>query len=172
MTTPEPDPPVSEEARDEFRATMSRLASGVCVVAVRERHQDLAMTATSLVSVSLDPPTVLFTVHSDARLREAVEPGSRWAVSILGSGALAAADWLATPGRPAFDQLATVAHHRGDLSGAAILDDASAWLECETQWIRPAATHDVVVGRVLASARVPGSGGAVLHFHGRMTTIP
>ncbi|TDE94288.1 flavin reductase [Occultella glacieicola] len=151
---------------------MSRLASGVSVVAVRHGNQDLAMTATSLVSVSLDPPTVLFCVHSDARLREAVEPGARWAASILGGDALAAADWLATPGRPAFGQLATIAHRRGEVSGAAILDGASAWLECETEWIRTAASHDVVVGRVLAAARVPGAGGAILHFHGRMTTIP
>lgn len=153
---------------DEFRAVMSRLVSGVSVVAVRERHLDLAMTATSVVSVSLEPPTVLFTVHSDARLADAVEPGARWALSILGAGGVAAADWLASPGRPAFNQLGRVPHRLGDVSGAAILDSASAWMECETAWIKLAGSHYVVVGTVLAGGFNPANAGSVLHAYGRL----
>ena len=160
----------SEELELAFRASMTRLASGVAVVAARDRTLDLAMTATSVVSVSLEPPTVLFCVHSDARMREAVDEGSRWAVSILGEKGLAAADWLASPRRPALGQLDGVPHHRGELSGAALLDDASAWLECETAWVRSAGSHDVVVGRVLRAEPVVAATGAVIHFHGRMGT--
>lgn len=150
---------------------MSRLVSGVCVITAREPRgagADLAMTATSVVSVSLEPPTVLFCVHADARLREVIEPGSHWAVSILDGTALAAADWLASPGRPTLGQLDRIAHTRGEHSGAALLDQASAWLECETDWIRGAGSHDVVTGRVLRAQPVPGRSGAIVHAHGRM----
>jgi len=82
----------SLEERDAFRAVMSRLASGVSVVAARDGRHDLAMTATSLVSVSLDPPTVLFCVHSDARIADVVGEGSRWAVSSLGERGVPEAD--------------------------------------------------------------------------------
>src|SRR5690625_7670439 len=99
------EPVWTEERVDAYRLAMSRLISGVCVVSARSGSLDLAMTATSVVSVSLEPPTVLFCVHSDARLAEAVEPPGRWAVSVLDAEALAVADWLASPGRPAVGQL-------------------------------------------------------------------
>lgn len=153
---------------EHYRAIMSRLVSGVCVVAVHSRGLDLAMTASSVVSVSLEPPTVLFTVHDDARLAEAVDGGAPWAVSILGAGGMAAADWLASPGRPAIGQLAQIAHQRGQASGAAILDEAAAWVECRTLWVKSAASHLVVVGTVLAGGIRPGVRGGILHAYGRL----
>lgn len=161
----------SLDEKDAFRAVMSRLASGVSVVAARDGRHDLAMTATSLVSVSLDPPTVLFCVHSDARIADAVAEGSRWAVSILAESALPQADWLATPGRPTLDQLARVPHTRGELSGAAVLTAAAAWLECETTWVRPAASHDVVVGTVLATGVAAENIGAIVHHLGGLRPL-
>lgn len=161
----------SLEERDAFRVVMSHLASGASVVAARDGRHDLAMTATSVVSVSLDPPTVLFCVHSDARIAEAVAEGSRWAVSILGERGLPEADWLATPGRPTLDQLARIPHTRGEHSGAAVLDAAAAWVECETEWVRAAASHDVVVGRVLSTGLAPEQTGAIVHHLGRLRAL-
>lgn len=153
---------------DSYRLIMGRLVSGVSVVTSHYRNLDLAMTATSVVSVSLEPPTVLFAVHQDARLAEAVETGAGWAVNILGAAGLAAADWLASPGRPAVGQLSRVAHEPGQHTGAAILDDAVAWVECATEWVKPAGSHLVVVGRVLAGGFRAGAAGAVLHAYGRL----
>lgn len=161
---------------EAFRAAVSRLAAGVCVVAVA--HQpggsvaDHAMTATSLVPVSLSPPMVLFCVHADARMREVLDDVETWAVSVLDAGAGPAAEWLATPGRPTIGQLGPVAHHRGTISGAALLDGAQAWLECRTAWIRSAGDHDVVVGEVLGARVTPGSHGALVHRLGRLRPLP
>ncbi|UFU07494.1 flavin reductase family protein [Ruania halotolerans] len=156
---------------EQFRTTMAHLAAGVSVVTIRDRH-DLAFTANSVVSVSLEPPTVLFCVHEDSRIREALETASRWAVSIMGADGLGAADWLASPGRPTRGQLDRVPHRRGAHSGAAILDAASAWVECETDWIRTAGSHAVVVGRVLESGTHPRHAGAIVHRLGRMVALP
>lgn len=153
---------------ETFRGVMSRLISGVSVISAHHRRLDLAITASSLVSVSLEPPTVLFTVHEDARLAEAIEAGHHWAASILGPTGLPAADWLASPGRPAIGQLARVAHSRGEVSGAAILDDAAAWVECETTWVKPAGSHLVVVGHVRAGGIRPGAAGGIIHAYGRL----
>lgn len=159
------------DAETEFRLAMARLASGVCVVTVRQGNLDLAITATSVVSVSLEPPTLLFCVHADSRLADAVQEGDRWAVSILGPRAAAAADWLASPGRPTFGQLTSVAHHHGEHSGAALLDDAAAWLEVRTEWTKPAGSHEVVVGRVLNSRIADGVGGGLIHHYGRIRPL-
>ena len=164
-----------DAAVEAYRLAMSRMASGVCVVSARAGSVDLAITATSVVSVSLEPPTVLFCVHADARLAEVVESGGDWAVSILSADATAAADWLASPGRPAVGQLDRIAHHRGDHSGAALLDAAAAWVECRTEWTKEAGSHLVVVGQVLgtavAPAGEPGVAGGIVHHHGRMRPL-
>lgn len=156
---------------EQYRVAMSRLASGVCVVSARAGSVDLAMTATSVVSVSLEPPTVLFCVHADARLAEAVQPGQAWAVSILAADAGAAADWLASPGRPAIGQLGRIAHHRGRYTDAALLDEAGAWVECRTEWTKTAGSHEVVVGQVLGTALGAADGGGIVHHHGRMRPL-
>ncbi|UFU04671.1 flavin reductase family protein [Ruania suaedae] len=149
---------------------MAQLAAGVCVLAVRDRH-DIAITATSVVSVSLDPPTILCCVHQDSRFREALESAPRWAISVMSSSGRAQADWLASPGRPTRNQLDRVGFRRGERSGAAILDDAVAWVEAETSWTQPAGSHEVVVGEVLASGVNPGRTGALVHRLSRMLTI-
>lgn len=160
---------------EEYRLAMSRMISGVCVVSARSGSVDLAMTATSVVSVSLEPPTVLFCVHSDARLAEVVESGGDWAVSILGAEAAAAADWLASPGRPAVGQLDRIDFHRGSRTGAALLDQAAAWVECRTEWTKEAGSHTVVVGQVLGTSVAPagglGAAGGIVHHHGRMRPL-
>lgn len=159
------------DAETQYRLAMARLASGVCVVSVRQGSLDLAITATSVTSVSVEPPTVLFCVYSEARMAEVVMPGDRWGVSILGPQAGSAADWLASPGRPAVGQLNAVPHHHGEHSGAALLEEAAAWLECETTWTKPAGSHDVVVGRVLDSTIAPGVSGGLIHHHGRILPL-
>ncbi|GAB2607209.1 flavin reductase family protein [Pseudactinotalea suaedae] len=153
---------------DDLRRTMSRLVSGVSVITARSGRHDVAATVSSLVSVSLEPPVVLFTVHRDGRLRDAVEVGASWAVSILGSDGGAAARWLSDPGRPLLDQLTRIPNHPGEHSGAAILDVATAWLEARTLWVVEAGTHDVVGGEVVATGVRAQNQGAILHGYGRM----
>lgn len=161
---------MADVSPDDLRHTMSRLVSGVSVVSARSGRHDVAATVSSLVSVSLEPPVVLFTVHRDARLREAVDVGAAWAVSILGAGGAAAARWLSEPGRPLLDQLTRIPSRLGDQSGAAILDAATAWLEARTIWVVEAGTHDVVGGEVLATGVHAAHEGAVLHGYGRIET--
>lgn len=159
---------MSEAGPDELRRTMSRLVSGVSVVTARAGRHDVAATVSSFISASLDPPVVLFTVHRDSRLREAVEVGESWAASILGGDGGAAARWLSDPGRPLLDQLVRIPHRSGERSGAAILDVATAWVEARTLWVVEAGTHDVVVGEVLGTGVNAENEGAILHGYGRL----
>lgn len=150
---------------DDFRNAMARLPAGVSAVSLRQGSLDLAMTATSVVSVSLRPPMVLFTVYADARLREALDEGDLWAISVLSAGAEASAERMAEPGRPARGQLVGIEHHRGALSGAALIEPARVHLECRTSWIRQAGDHDVVVGEVQAVHPGTASAAPALVHH-------
>src|SRR5699024_8424512 len=86
----------TEEEKDDFRRVMGRLASGVCVITTRWGTMDHAMTATAVASVSLEPRLVMFAVHQDARMRDALESSDKWALNVMGSKGQADAKWLAT----------------------------------------------------------------------------
>lgn len=54
---------------DEFRAAMTRLAAGVVLLSAHDaedgpRGEDVGMTATAFMSVSLEPPLVLASVRA------------------------------------------------------------------------------------------------------------
>lgn len=148
MSTPDTDMPTDAQ-KDEFRRVMGRLASGVCVVTARWGSMDHAMTATAVASVSLEPRLIMFAVHVDSRMRDALDVADTWALNIMGADGQADADWLATPGRPIIGQLDRVDFTRGEVSSAAILANSVAALECRTEHIYSAGDHDLVVGRVL-----------------------
>lgn len=156
---------------DRLRAVAARLPAGVAVVTVERRGVAHAATVGSLVSVSLEPPLVLFCVHADARLRDVLDDVDTWAVTVLADDQADVADWLASPGRPAVGQLDRVPHRPAPVSGAAWLDGAAAWLDCRTEAVHHAGDHDVVVGRVLAAQEgAPGAGGLV-HLRGRLRGV-
>ncbi|GAA2027082.1 flavin reductase family protein [Pseudokineococcus marinus] len=151
---------------DEYRRAAGRFASGVCVVSTRLRGHDHAITLSSFASVSLDPVLVLVCVHADARFYDAVEETGTWGLSVLAARARPAATWLATPGRPVVDQLARVPHRRGPLTGAALLEESVATMECATEAEHPAGTHVVLVGRVLGVSLAPEDERPLLHHRG------
>jgi flavin reductase (DIM6/NTAB) family NADH-FMN oxidoreductase RutF len=157
-----------QAATDAFRAAIGRLPAGVAVVAVRWRGLDHAMTASAVTSVSLEPPMLLFCVHQDARLREALDDVDTWAVSVLADDQAPVADWLASPGRPAIGQLGRVPHDPAPRSGAAWVTGAAAWFECRTAQVVAAGDHDLVVGHVLESRQGDPEAGSLVHLRRRV----
>lgn len=158
-------------ATDAFRAAMGRLPAGVVVLTVRWRGLDHAMTASAVTSVSLEPPMLLFCVHQDARLREALDDVGTWAVSVLADDQAPVADWLASPGRPSIGQLDRVPHVRAPRSGAAWVSGAAAWVECRTVQVVPAGDHDVVLGEVLTAREGDPEAGSLVHLRRRLRPV-
>lgn len=140
---------------DDFREAVGRFATGITVVTCEVSGVDHAMTANAFTSVSLDPLLVLVCVERDARFHEAITASDHWAVSIVSRSAEPAARWLATRGRPLHGQLDTVPHQRGALTGAPLINDALASLECSTFAVYPGGDHDIVVGEVVSLSITP-----------------
>jgi flavin reductase (DIM6/NTAB) family NADH-FMN oxidoreductase RutF len=158
---------------EAFRAAMSRLAAGVVLVSAYDpeegpRGEDVGMTATAFMSVSLEPPLVLISLREDSRMDELMERQSRWAVSVLSESQRHIAGRFAMRGRIS-DRLLfeDVAYYRGEKSGAPILGGALAVLECETEQRVPAGDHTLVIGRVLTARTPSADGGPLLYFRGR-----
>jgi flavin reductase (DIM6/NTAB) family NADH-FMN oxidoreductase RutF len=146
-----------------FRRAVGRFATGVCIVTAVDDAMDHAMTANAFTSVSLDPLLVLVCVETEARFHDAIMAAGAWGVSVLDATARPAAAWLATRGRPLHGQLDRVPFRRGPFTGAALLDQAVAWLECRTQAVHPGGDHSIVVGEVISVGLGDESAGALLY---------
>jgi flavin reductase (DIM6/NTAB) family NADH-FMN oxidoreductase RutF len=158
-------------ATDEFRAVMSRFATGVAVVTCVQDGVDHAMTANSFTSVSLDPPLVLVCVENDSRFHEAISAVGTWAVSVLHESQRGRARWFATRGRPLVGQFDATPTTRSSITGSLLLDGALATLECCTSAVHAAGDHDIVVGEVLGLRTIRPEGEPLLYFRSSFRTL-
>lgn len=171
--TPQPADSEPHAAPDAFRATMARLAGGVTLVTAFDPDEgvageDAGMTATAVLSVSLEPPLILVSVRTGSRMDDVLERQPRWAVSMLAEEQRQIAGRFAMRGRVS-DRLlfAEVPAVRGAASGALLLTEALAALECRTVQRVPAGDHTLVIGLVLTTHAPGGTGGPLLYFRGR-----
>ncbi|MEX1652407.1 flavin reductase family protein [Streptomyces pseudovenezuelae] len=173
-------PPASGHAvgvsNDEFRAAMSRLAAGVVLVTAFEppldaegpKGEDVGMTATAFLSVSLDPPLVLVSLRTGARMDDLLDEQPLWAVSVLSESQRHIAGRFAMKGRIS-DRLLfeDIPYVRGTATGAVLVGGALATLECRTEQRVEAGDHTLVIGRVLTAAVPSADGGPLTYFRGR-----
>jgi flavin reductase (DIM6/NTAB) family NADH-FMN oxidoreductase RutF len=160
-------------SNEEFRAAMSRLAAGVVLVTAHDpddgpRGEDVGMTATAFMSVSLDPPLVLVSLRNGSRMDDLLAEQPLWGVSVLSESQRHVAGRFAMKGRVS-DRLLfeDIPYTRGEVSGALLVRGALATLECRTEQRIEAGDHTLVIGRVLAAALPSGDGGPLLYFRGR-----
>lgn len=155
----------------DFRTVMGRFATGVVVVTCVEDGFDHAMTANSFASVSLDPALVLVCVEDDSRFHDAVLHAGAWNVNVLDERQRGRASWFATSGRPLVGQFDTTPTRRSAETGALLLDDCLATLECVTESVHRAGDHDILVGRVLGMELARPDGRPLLYFASSYGTL-
>ncbi|MFI5676534.1 flavin reductase family protein [Streptomyces cellulosae] len=180
-------PPASRHAvgvsNDEFRAALSRLAAGVVLVTAQEASldpddpqapvgEDVGMTATAFMSVSLDPPLVLVSLREGSRMDDLLDEQPLWAVSVLSESQRHIAGRFAMKGRIS-DRLLfeDIPYVRGEATGAPLVGGALATLECRTEQRVEAGDHVLVIGRVLTASLPSADGGPLLYFRGRYRQV-
>ena len=172
---PEAVPHPEGVSNDEFRAALSRLAAGVVLVTAEEppldehgRGEDVGMTATAFVSVSLDPPLVMVSLRNDSRMDDLLSEQPLWAVSVLADNQRHIAGRFAMKGRISdrllFQDLPCI---RGEVTGAPLMSGALASLECRTEQRVLAGDHTLVIGRVLTASLPSADGEPLTYFKGR-----
>jgi flavin reductase (DIM6/NTAB) family NADH-FMN oxidoreductase RutF len=162
-----------------FASALAGFASGVVLLSTYgEDEGDAVLTATAFSAVSLEPPMVQVSVAAGGWMCELLEQTGTWAVSILAERHRALAARFAAAQRPSPRMLlAGVAHHRGTVTGALVVDDALAALESRTEQQVPAGDHVVVIGRVLRieqpghSGRPEQPGRPLVYFRRRYVSV-
>jgi DNA-binding GntR family transcriptional regulator len=145
---------------DLFRHVVSHLASGVTVVTTRVDGRDHGMTASSVTSLSMDPPMMLACVNNAAPTSAAIERSGRYTVNVLGQTHGDLAYQFAAPRQ---DKFAGITIDRG-AGGVPMIADAIASIECEVTEQVVGGTHSVFLGHVTsATAR---EGAPLTYFRG------
>ncbi len=140
---------------DEFRDAMARLPAGVVVISTRLGDEFRGLTASSLVSISLEPPMVLVGLERESATRAAILEAKAFNVSLLARSQEFLADRFA--GRaPAIDGRWANLPHRLGANGIPLVEGCAAWLECRLIQTHRAGDHDILVGEV--EAATAGSG--------------
>ena len=140
----DPAPPLDPAA---FRAAMGRWATGVSVVTSHDGGTDGGLTVNALLSVALEPPSILVSLQRDVDTLPLLRRSGGFAASFLAADQRELSERFART-VPSEEKFRGVRFHRGP-SGAALLDGAIVGLDCRVVTMTPAFDHVLVVGQVV-----------------------
>jgi flavin reductase (DIM6/NTAB) family NADH-FMN oxidoreductase RutF len=149
---------------NELRTLMRLFPAGVCVVGADAHGDRIAATVGSLISLSLEPPLVGISVGRDLALHELLRSAGAFGVSILRGDQADVASQFAR-GAPPIVLWQGVATRDG-VTGAPLLADALAWIECRVWAEYDAGDHTLFVGEVVALEEGEPGPGLVYREHG------
>lgn len=142
--------PMSISSTD-YRDVLRHFPSGVTIVttldASGQRH---GLTVSAFASISPDPPLVMIAIDKRSHTNPMLQrEGAVFAVNILGRDQRTLSDrfaWLKDGDRFAEGEWDSAE------TGAPVLTDALAWLDCTIHEVADSGTHNIYVGRVVASS--------------------
>ncbi|MEU6811545.1 flavin reductase family protein [Streptomyces sp. NPDC046831] len=152
---------------DLLRSVFRRHAAGVAVITARGGSGPVGFTATSLTSVSAEPPLLSFGVGTGGSSWPVIAQSGHVGVHILGEHQQDLAATFARRGADRFG--APTAWHEGP-EGVPVLDDVLAWLVCRVVARVPAGDHRIVLAEVVVGDP-EGAGRPLLYHQGRFTAL-
>jgi flavin reductase (DIM6/NTAB) family NADH-FMN oxidoreductase RutF len=145
---------------------MRHHAMGVAIITAGVENP-IGFCATSLASVSLEPPLVSFSVGLRSSSWETVETARHVMAHLLAEGQEDLARRFAQQDVPRFGS--GTHWHRGVL-GLPVLDDALAWLVIAPVSHIPVGDHALVIGQVTGTRQI-AAGEPLIHHNGGFTRL-
>ena len=128
---------------ESLREVASAFSTGITIVCTRDSdNQLLGMTANSFLSVSLDPPLVLFSVMNENNILQAMQAGKQVCISILSESQKSISDHFA--GQNQKNEILFDDSVQGD-----IIKGSLAWYTTSVERIIEAGDHNLILCRVL-----------------------
>lgn len=134
--------------QDNFRDAMRHFPAGVTLVTVKAGDEIHGLTVSAFVSVSPTPPLISVIIDHKGRGHELFEQSNAvFAVNILREGQEELSNHFAFSKEDRF----AMGHWGEAVTGAPVLEDALAWLDCTVYSRHTAGTHTIYIGEVQAS---------------------
>lgn len=149
-----------------FRCVLGRFASGVVVLSAMTPEGPVGMSCQSFFSVSLEPPLIAVSPSLTSRSWPRLRSAGCFGVSMLSVGQEAICRAFAVSGA---DKFAGVSWTPGVLTGAPLIAQAHAWLECVIETVSECGDHYLVVARVLDLKG--GEGVPLVFYQSKFTSL-
>ena len=132
--------------QQHFRRVCSKYATGITILTVLDSSgAPQGMTVNSFTSVSLSPPLILVCIDRQTSILSNFKQGTRFGVNVLQEEQRELSTWFARSG---YDRFLGIEWSAGE-TGAPLLEDMLATLECEVTQMIEAGDHVVVIGAAL-----------------------
>ncbi|HEX2164406.1 MAG TPA: flavin reductase family protein [Thermoanaerobaculia bacterium] len=148
---------------ETYRAALRLFPAGVTIVTIRAGEDVHGLTVSAFASVSPEPPLVAVVIdhrHKATPLLERAD--ATFAVNVLAEDQVELSNrfaWLKDEDRFEAGDWGVAA------SGAPILRDALAWLDCRIHSRQEAGTHTIYVGEVQASGTPREGDGPLVYWN-------
>ena len=152
----------------DFADALRQYAAGVCLLTVRDDIDDVGTTVTSVMSVSAKPPLIAVGLAAGGYPAEVLAEIGSCAVTVLAARHAIVASRFASAGRPsARHLLESVPWTRGPVSGAILLTDGLAALDCRLEHTVEAGDHLLALLQVEAVPVLDPAAAPLLRLRGR-----
>lgn len=149
-----------------LRRAVGHFCTGVTVVtALDDADQPIGFTCQSFVSLSLDPPLVMFSVSRGSLSWPQIRVAGRFCVNILAADQGPLCSAFATKG---VDRFTGVDWLPGPTTGSPVLLGSLAWVECTIEAVYPGGDHVIAVGRVRDIDVAHDGADPLLYFRGTL----
>jgi len=140
---------ITEHDIKHYRNTLSNWAAGVTVVTSCYENIKHGMTVNAFNSVSLNPLLILICINQETHIHHLIKKSGYFAVNLLGSNQV---EWgkLFAGFYPEIENRFEGVKYRTESTGAPILPNVLAWLDCELEQAVPGGDHTIFLGRVLS----------------------
>jgi flavin reductase len=136
-----------EGLQQDFRLAMRRVASTVAIVSAQREGERHGTTATSVTSISMDPPSLLVCFNQTSRLHDFLSSQDRFCINVLHTANLDIARIFSSNASAA--ERFAIGHWQNDGEGMPYLADAQANLFCQKEQEITYGSHTIFIGRVL-----------------------
>jgi flavin reductase (DIM6/NTAB) family NADH-FMN oxidoreductase RutF len=135
--------------RDEYRRLIGCFATGVTVITAARGEEVRGMTANAVTSLSLEPLLLLICVDKRTVTHQFLEEAQHFAVNILAEDQEQVSRALAS--RDSEDARRLIGYrYRSGQTGAPILEDCLAYVECRITEVLEGGDHSIFIGEVEA----------------------
>jgi flavin reductase (DIM6/NTAB) family NADH-FMN oxidoreductase RutF len=156
--------PVRDDAAT-FRAAFRHLAGGVSVITTGHGEDRTGLTATSVSSLSAEPPTIFFGLNLSSSSYPVLQRYRSFGVNFLSATQKQVADRFAGRGGEKGAARYADAEWTTGVSGAPLLLGALASLDCEVEEIIERHSHAIIIGRV-REVRLGHDDAALVYWRG------
>jgi flavin reductase (DIM6/NTAB) family NADH-FMN oxidoreductase RutF len=145
-----------------FRQVLGHFPTGVTVITAITDAGPVGLAVGSFFSVSLDPPLVAFCAGRSSTSYPKIAEVGHFCVNVLADEQEDICRVFAAKGD---DKFATIGWRPSPATGAPVINDVLAWIDCDIHAVHEAGDHYIVIGSV-HELEVGHEGGPLVFFRG------